>query len=189
MSPSRNVLQPLAFLLERGMIFAKSPAKLRKEIPKVLEDADANLTPRMRNLLDLLWGEWKMLEQQLGGLTSRESKSPLPMPPASDYERSRHRSANIDSHCGCDWQRRCFSQGPRLRGLVVREGLGIDLRFLSELFVVFEQTWMPVNRRERESPSESRERLAIMHCEAGIKRTGTQTVPITSGLEPRCERG
>ncbi|HEV8046320.1 MAG TPA: IS110 family transposase [Terriglobales bacterium] len=60
-----------AFLLERGMIFAKSPAKLRKEIPEVLEDADANLTPRMRNLLDLLWGEWKMLEQQLGGLNEQ----------------------------------------------------------------------------------------------------------------------
>jgi hypothetical protein len=25
-----------AFLLERGMVFAKSPAKLRKEIPEVL---------------------------------------------------------------------------------------------------------------------------------------------------------
>ena len=44
-----------AFLLERGMVFAKSPAKLRKEIPEVLENADENLTPRMRNLLALLW--------------------------------------------------------------------------------------------------------------------------------------
>jgi len=54
-----------AFLLERGMVFAKSPAKLRKEIPEVLENADQNLTPRMRNLLALLWGEWKELEQQI----------------------------------------------------------------------------------------------------------------------------
>ncbi len=46
-----------AFLLERGMVFFKSPAKLRKEIPEVLENADENLTPRMRNLLALLWGE------------------------------------------------------------------------------------------------------------------------------------
>ena len=48
------VINPLrAFLLERGMVFAKSPAKLRKEIPEVLENAEENLTPRMRNLLAL----------------------------------------------------------------------------------------------------------------------------------------
>src|ERR1700689_2527535 len=57
-----------AFLLERGITFAKSPAKLRKGMPDVLEDADSNLTPRMRNLLELLWSEWKILEQQLDGL-------------------------------------------------------------------------------------------------------------------------
>src|ERR1700723_3165957 len=57
-----------AFLLERGITFAKSPAKLRKGIPGVLEDADSNLTPRLRNLLELLWSEWKILEQQLDGL-------------------------------------------------------------------------------------------------------------------------
>ena len=54
-----------AFLLECGMVFAKSPAKLRKEIPEVLENAEENLTPRMRNLLALLWGEWKELKQQI----------------------------------------------------------------------------------------------------------------------------
>ena len=57
-----------AFLLERGMVFAKSPAKLRRELPDVLENADQNLTPRMRDLLALLWGEWKELEQQVEGL-------------------------------------------------------------------------------------------------------------------------
>lgn len=57
-----------AFLLERGITFAKSPAKLRKGIPGVLEDADSNLTPPLRNLLELLWSEWKILEQQLDGL-------------------------------------------------------------------------------------------------------------------------
>jgi transposase len=40
-----------AFLLERGMVFDKSPAKLRQQMPAVLENADENLTPRMRNLL------------------------------------------------------------------------------------------------------------------------------------------
>src|SRR6202142_3142684 len=48
-----------AFLLERGLVFAKSPAKLREHIPGILENADENLTPRMRNLLALLWNEWK----------------------------------------------------------------------------------------------------------------------------------
>ena len=31
----------------------------------MLENADENLTPRMRNLLSCLWEEWKDLEQQL----------------------------------------------------------------------------------------------------------------------------
>jgi transposase len=54
-----------AFLLERGLVFAKSPAKLRERIPETLEDADEKITPRMRNLLSLLWEEWKDLERQL----------------------------------------------------------------------------------------------------------------------------
>jgi len=54
-----------AFLLERGVVFAKSPAKLRECIPETLEDADEKISPRMRNLLALLWEEWKDLDQQL----------------------------------------------------------------------------------------------------------------------------
>jgi transposase len=54
-----------AFLLERGLVFAKSPAKLRERIPETLENADEKITPRMRNLLALLWEEWKDLDQQL----------------------------------------------------------------------------------------------------------------------------
>jgi transposase len=58
-----------AFLLERGMTYAKTPAKLRIEIPGVLENADNGLTPLMRNLIDVLWGEWKSVEQQIKGLS------------------------------------------------------------------------------------------------------------------------
>ena len=47
------------------MVFAKSPAKLRERIPETLEDADEKITPRMRNLLALLWNEWKELELQI----------------------------------------------------------------------------------------------------------------------------
>jgi transposase len=54
-----------AFLLERGLVFAKSPARLRERMPEILENADEDLTPRMRNLLALLWSEWKDLELQI----------------------------------------------------------------------------------------------------------------------------
>lgn len=54
-----------AFLLERGMVFAKTPIKLRQGMPEILENAESNLTPRMRNLVSLLWSEWKDLQQQI----------------------------------------------------------------------------------------------------------------------------
>jgi transposase len=54
-----------SFLLERGMTFSKTPAKLKLAMPEILENADANLTPRMRNLFSLLWSEWRDLEQQI----------------------------------------------------------------------------------------------------------------------------
>src|ERR1051326_1825266 len=50
------------FLLERGITFAQGPANLRRHMPSLLEDADQNLTPRMRSLLAHLWQEWKQLE-------------------------------------------------------------------------------------------------------------------------------
>ena len=50
------------FLLERGIAFAKGPANLRNQMLSLLEDADQNLTPRMRNLLEQLWQEWKHLD-------------------------------------------------------------------------------------------------------------------------------
>ena len=59
-----------AFLLERGLVFAKTPSKLREAMPEVLENAGASLTPQMRNLIDLLWGEWKMVG-------SRSKSSPM----------------------------------------------------------------------------------------------------------------
>jgi transposase len=57
--------QMRAFLLERGLVFAKGPAKLRERMPEILENAEEDLTPHMRNLLALLWEEWKYLEQQV----------------------------------------------------------------------------------------------------------------------------
>jgi transposase len=54
-----------AFLQERGLVFAKSPARLRERMPEILENGDEDLTPRIRNLLALLWSEWKELELQI----------------------------------------------------------------------------------------------------------------------------
>jgi transposase len=53
------------FLLERGISFATGPANLRRQMPALLEEADQNLTPRMRCLLDHLWQEWKQLNSHI----------------------------------------------------------------------------------------------------------------------------
>jgi transposase len=53
------------FLLERGITFAKGPANLRRQMPALLEDAEQNLTPRMRNVLNHLWQEWKQLNSDI----------------------------------------------------------------------------------------------------------------------------
>jgi transposase len=54
-----------AFLLERGIVFAKSPIRLREALREVLENVNENLTPRMGNLVAMLWSEWKDLELQI----------------------------------------------------------------------------------------------------------------------------
>lgn len=50
------------FLLERGITFAKGVANLRNQMASLLEDADLNLTPRLRILLDRMWVEWRQLD-------------------------------------------------------------------------------------------------------------------------------
>ncbi len=53
------------FLLERGITFAKGPIHLRRQMPAILEDADQDLTPCLRHLLDRLWQEWKQLQTDI----------------------------------------------------------------------------------------------------------------------------
>jgi transposase len=53
------------FLLERGITFGKGPAQLRNHMAEVLEDAETNLTPRMRTLLERLWVEWRQLDADI----------------------------------------------------------------------------------------------------------------------------
>ena len=54
-----------AFLLERGLVFAKRPAQLKAAMGGVLENAEADLTPMMRNLINVLWDEWKIVDRQI----------------------------------------------------------------------------------------------------------------------------
>ncbi|HEY1577480.1 MAG TPA: IS110 family transposase [Terracidiphilus sp.] len=61
--------QMRAFLLERGITFRQGRAYLRKQIPELLEDAEQKLSPRLRQLVDRLWQEWKALEEQIEALS------------------------------------------------------------------------------------------------------------------------
>src|SRR5260370_18609445 len=47
------------------MVFAQKPAKVKAAMIDILENAEADLTSQMRNLIDMLWGEWKLVEQQI----------------------------------------------------------------------------------------------------------------------------
>jgi len=60
-----------AFLLERGLVFAQTPAKLKAAMADILENAEADLKPLMRNLIDMLWSEWKTVERQVEELTDK----------------------------------------------------------------------------------------------------------------------
>ena len=57
------------FLLERGITFAAQPVHLRKNLPAVIEDAEQNLSPRLRWLLDRLWQEWKQIDSDVQVIT------------------------------------------------------------------------------------------------------------------------
>src|SRR5437764_13045888 len=59
-----------AFLLARGISFRKGPASLRRQMPEILENADAKLSTSMRRLLDFLWQEWKGLQAQIESLNA-----------------------------------------------------------------------------------------------------------------------
>src|SRR5215469_5554601 len=57
------------FLLDRGIIFAARPIRLRENLPSVIEDAEQNLTPRLRWLLQQMWQEWKQIEIDIEAIT------------------------------------------------------------------------------------------------------------------------
>jgi hypothetical protein len=43
---------------------------------EILENAEADLTPQMRNLIDMLWGEWKTVEAA-DGRADRQARTDL----------------------------------------------------------------------------------------------------------------
>ena len=57
------------FLLERGITFTAEPIHLRKNLPAVMEDAEQNLSSRLRWLLERLWQEWKQMESDIKAIT------------------------------------------------------------------------------------------------------------------------
>ena len=57
------------FLLERGIVFPAGAANLRNRMAAVLEDAERNLTPRMRKVLAHLWQEWKNLNTEIDSVS------------------------------------------------------------------------------------------------------------------------
>jgi transposase len=62
--------QVRAFLLERGVTLSQGPGVyLRRQMPWILEDAENNLSPLLRQLLYQLWEEWQALETQIQQLS------------------------------------------------------------------------------------------------------------------------
>jgi transposase len=62
------------FLLERGITFAAEPIHLRKNLPAAIEDAEQNLSPRLRWLLKRKWQEWKQIEVDIKAITDKSER-------------------------------------------------------------------------------------------------------------------
>lgn len=58
-----------AFLLERGLTPRTGRRHLEQELPALLSEADAILSPALRQLIDRLREEWRMLEASIRDLT------------------------------------------------------------------------------------------------------------------------
>src|ERR1039458_8007925 len=53
----------------RELPCAPAPIPLRKNLAAVIEDAEQNLSPRLRWLLDRMWQEWKQIETDIEAIT------------------------------------------------------------------------------------------------------------------------
>nr|WP_263354150.1 IS110 family transposase [Acidicapsa acidisoli] len=77
-----------AFLLERGMVFAHRPANLKAAMADVLENAEADLTPQMRNPIDSCGISGSSLSSRSRSSTWSRNGSRLRMQNARGYDRS-----------------------------------------------------------------------------------------------------
>jgi transposase len=55
----------LAFLHKRGMAFCAWPPNLKSAMAGILENAETDLAPQMRSLINMLADEWKLVEEQI----------------------------------------------------------------------------------------------------------------------------
>ena len=121
-----------AFLLERGLVFAKSPVRLREAMPDVLENANENLTPRIRNLIAMLWNEWKQMElqvQEMNEEIERIASSDAACCGRRQSQASNAVLAEIVLHAITIYEPRCSAAGIKIRksfessrAIVVRRG-------------------------------------------------------------------
>lgn len=58
-----------AFLLERGVVFRTGRQHMAREMPMLFTDERSTLSPRMRMILQQLWGEWRGLETDIAAVT------------------------------------------------------------------------------------------------------------------------
>ena len=59
-----------AFLLERGIAVRQGQRFLRAELPRVLATSPDVLSPRMARVIEDLAGDWRRLDERIGGLSS-----------------------------------------------------------------------------------------------------------------------
>ncbi|HXC97118.1 MAG TPA: hypothetical protein VNU92_15570 [Edaphobacter sp.] len=96
------------------MTVAKTPFKLKVAMPDILENAEANLTPRMRNLVNLLWSERKDLEQSVVGMNQEIEQIASSDPTCQQLRQIPVTARWWHRDRGSDRQRRSLPQGPRV---------------------------------------------------------------------------
>ena len=79
--------QMRAFLLERGMVLREDQRSSGCD-GRILENAEADLTPQMRGLIDMLWEEWKLVEEQIEKLSLELERISAADPGVRGYDRS-----------------------------------------------------------------------------------------------------
>lgn len=83
----------------------------------MLENADENLTLRMRNLIAMLWSEWKELEVRMVEMNDEIERIASSILPAEDCDRFLGSAAGRNCDRSFDRQRSCLPEGSRVRGL------------------------------------------------------------------------